>query len=115
MAQARVQPVPKDILIFGDSNISRYLHRSGHQYSESAEVVTSRNLEEFIASADRLKVEDSDFKTVVFAMMTNIVISAGSTANCLTSRIRAIEDCLEPLVRSFRYLPSIRIFSLDIY
>ena len=94
------QVISKDVLIVGDSNIRRYLYRSGGAYSQACDCGLARNLTEF---GDTLKLIESDkYRIVIFAMMTNIVIDAGSAGHDHSSRYDAIEECLSPLLENLR-------------
>jgi hypothetical protein len=64
----------------------------------------ARNLTEF-GSALKM-VESKNYRIVVFAMMTNIVIDAGSAGNDHSTRLDAIEECLSPLMENLRYFTS---------
>jgi len=93
----------KQILFLGGSNVRQNLAHAGRLYFQLSEVGLSRNLKEFREAA---KMIDPDhYKIVIFAMMTNIVIAAGNTALDYDSRLSAIDDCLEPLIREIRYVP----------
>jgi hypothetical protein len=90
----------KDVLIFGDSNVRRNLTRAGRSYSQSAVFRSARSLTEF---SEAVKVIETDtYKIVIFAMLTNIVVDAGSSAKDHLARIQAITDCLEPLFKDLR-------------
>ncbi len=94
------QVMSKDVLIIGDSNIRRYLYRSGGAYSQACHCGLARNLTEF---GDTLSLLESDgYKIVIFAMMTNIVIDAGSSGNDLHSRLELIGECVSPLLENLR-------------
>jgi hypothetical protein len=89
----------KELLIIGDSNVERNLLHTGRLYCEYAESVPARNLSE-LGKAVGL-IQPSKHKAVVFAMMTNIVIHAGSSIATLdpSTRLIAIEACLKSLFR----------------
>ncbi len=52
-------------------------------------------------------VESTNYRVVVFAMLTNIVIDAGSAGNDHSTRMDVIEECLSPLLENLRYSPFI--------
>jgi len=94
------QVVARDLLILSDSNIRRYLYRAGGAYSQTCDCGMARSLTEFGSS---LKMVDStNYRIVVFAMLTNIVIDAGSSGNDHFTRMNAIEECLSPLLENLR-------------
>jgi hypothetical protein len=94
------QVISKDVLIVGDSNIRRYLYRSGGAYSQACDCGLARNLTEF---GDTLKLIESDkYRIVIFAMMTNIVIDAGSAGHDQSSRMELIGECISPLLENLR-------------
>jgi hypothetical protein len=83
------QVLSRDILILGDSNIRRYLYRSGGAYAQTCDFGMARSLTEFGTSLKM--VESPNYRIMVFAMLTNIVIDAGSTGNDHFSRMEAID------------------------
>jgi hypothetical protein len=91
----------RDILIIGDSNVRRNLARSGRHYSQSADIGSARNLSEF-AEAVKL-IQPDKYRIVVFAMLTNIVVDAGSPVLDPSARVQAISDSLGPLFQDIRY------------
>ena len=94
------QVLSKDTLIIGNSNIRRYLYRSGGAYSQTCQCGLARNLTEF---GETLSLLDSDnFRVVIFAMMTNIVIDAGSSGHDQSSRLELIGECTNPLLENIR-------------
>ncbi len=94
------QVIARDVLILGDSNIRRYLYRSGGAYAQTCDCGMARSLTEF---GNNLKmVESTNYRIVVFAMLTNIVIDAGSTGNDHFSRMEAIDECVSPLLENLR-------------
>jgi hypothetical protein len=66
----------KELLIIGDSNIERNILHTGRLYCELAESVPARNLEELSRAVDQ--IQPNRHKVVVFAMLTNLVISTGN-------------------------------------
>jgi hypothetical protein len=95
------QVLARDLLILGDSNIRRYLYRAGGAYSQTCDCGMARSLTEF---GSALKMVDStNYRIMVFAMLTNIVIDAGSSGNDHFTRMNAIEECLSPLLENLRY------------
>jgi hypothetical protein len=97
---ARQLLAAKELLIFGDSNVERNLSGTGRLYCSQVESVPARNLTEFHQALSQL--QPNKYRIVVFAMMTNIVISAGNSvsANDTYSRIKTIEACVKKLIRS---------------
>jgi len=92
----------RNLLILGDSNIRRYLYRAGGAYSLTCDCGLARNMTEF---GNSLKmVESTNYRIIVFAMLTNILIDAGSTGTDHTTRMDAIEECLNPLIENLRYI-----------
>jgi len=89
----------KELLIIGDSNVERNLLHTGRLYCQYAESVPARNLSE-LGTAVSL-IQPSKHRAVVFAMMTNIVINAGSSISTLdpSARLIAVEACLKSLFR----------------
>jgi hypothetical protein len=99
------QVLARDLLILGDSNIRRYLYRAGGAYSQTCDCGMARNMTEFGSTIKM--VESTNYRIVVFAMLTNIVIDAGSAGNDHSTRMDAIEECLSPLLENLRYSPFI--------
>jgi len=94
------QHVARDVLILGDSNVRRYLGRCGGAYTQACDCGLARNMSEF-GSSLRM-VEANNYRIVIFAMMTNVVIDAGSEGQDHHSRIHAVDECLSPLVENLR-------------
>ncbi len=97
----------RNLLVLGDSNVRRYLYRAGGAYSEACDCGIVRNLSEFGTSLKM--VDNSHYNIIIFAMLTNIVIDAGSEGTDHASRLNAIEECLSPLLENFRYLLSLNL------
>ncbi len=66
------QHVARDVLILGDSNVCRYLGQCGGAYTQACDCGLARNMSEF-GSSLRM-VEANNYRIVIFAMMTNVVI-----------------------------------------
>ncbi len=90
----------RNLLILGDSNVRRYLYRSGGTYSQTCDCGVVRNMTEF-GNTLRM-VEATNYRIIIFAMMTNIIIDAGSVGHDHTTRLNAIEECLSPLLENLR-------------
>jgi hypothetical protein len=89
----------KEVLLIGDSNVERNILHTGRLYGQFADSVPARNLDEFASVLGR--VQPDKYKTVVFAMFTNIVVSAGSTtAQDVPSRLSAVGACLKTLIQT---------------
>jgi hypothetical protein len=96
---SRQLQVSKELLIFGDSNIERNIRDTGHFYSQYTDSIPARNVTEFANALQKAQIDK--YKTVVFAMFTNIVVGAGSaTTQDLSSRLRAVGDCLKPIFQN---------------
>jgi hypothetical protein len=90
----------RNLLILGDSNIRRYLYHSGGAYTQTCDCGMARNMTEF---GENLKmVESKNYRIVIFAMLTNIVIDAGSVGHDHSTRMDAIEECVSPLLENLR-------------
>jgi hypothetical protein len=94
------QTLVRNLLLIGDSNIRRYLYRSGGAYSQTCDVGVARNMTEFGTTLKM--VESKNYRIIVFAMLTNIVIDAGSAGHDHSTRYDAIEECLSPLLENLR-------------
>jgi hypothetical protein len=104
------QVCARSLLVLGDSNVRRYLYRAGGAYSETCDCGIVRNLSEFGTSLKM--VENTQYTTIIFAMLTNIVIDAGSEGTDQASRLNAIEECLSPLLENFRCLFKLSIYAI---
>jgi hypothetical protein len=94
------QLVAKDVLLIGDSNVRRYLFRSGLHYAQSGEIGVARNQSEF---NEALKLIQPDkYRIVVFAMLTNLVIDAGESGHDHSTRLSAIDEYLGGLLQTLR-------------
>jgi hypothetical protein len=95
------QLITKEILIVGDSNVQRHLVHSGKYYFQQSDCKVARNLEEFATAITSISAEK--YKMVIFAMLTNIVVTAGNTSpGPLASRLISIEACLKSLIETIR-------------
>ena len=94
------QLLAKDLLILGDSNVKRYLYRAGGAYSQACDCGLARNMTEFGNTLNLL--EAKDYRIVIFAMMTNIVIDARSGGHYQASRLELIGKCTSPLLENLR-------------
>jgi hypothetical protein len=91
----------KEISIFGDSNVRRNLRA----YSQPCDFGLDRTQKEF---KDSLKLLEPDkYRNVIFAMMTNFIVSAGDLAPSPATRLPAIETCIRSLVTKIRYSPRV--------
>jgi hypothetical protein len=97
----------RNLLVLGDSNVRRYLYRAGGAYSEACDCGVVRNLSEFWTSLKM--VDNTQYNIIIFAMLTNIVIDAGSEGTDHAPRLNAIEECLSPLLENFRYPLSLNL------
>ena len=96
------QVVERDVLILGDSNVRCYLGRCGGAYTQACDCGLARNMSEF---GNHLKMVDAtNYRIVIFAMMTNILIDAGSEGHDHQSRIHAMDECLSPLIENLRFV-----------
>jgi hypothetical protein len=96
---SRQLQVSKELLIFGDSNVERNIPHAGLFYRQYTETIAARNITEFNNALGRVKPDK--YKSVVFAMFTNIVVNAGGTlAQDLTSRLTSVEACLRTVIRT---------------
>jgi hypothetical protein len=91
----------RSLLVLGDSNVRRYLYRAGGAYSETCDCGVVRNLSEFGSSLKM--IENHKYRIIIFSMLTNILIDAGSEGTDHASRMNAIEECLSPLLENLRY------------
>jgi len=85
---------PREYLIVGDSNVRRFYNKIGLQ-SNRIEFAEARNGDELEAS---LRVVSSAFKYVVFACLTNLIISAGETGGNQSERLQAVEEMLNTFI-----------------
>jgi hypothetical protein len=90
----------KELLIIGDSNVERNLIHTGRLYCLQSESLPARNLAEFHQVLSQL--QPNKYKIVIFAMLTNIIISAGNSVsvNQTAARLLTIEACVKKLIRS---------------
>lgn len=84
----------KDLLIIGDSNVTRNYTRLGYQ-AQSVSVVQARNRAEVLEGLNSIK---NTFKIVVFACLTNLIISSGEEGSSAPERLTAIAECLNGLL-----------------
>jgi hypothetical protein len=97
---SRQAQISKDLLLIGDSNVERNLLHTGRLYCQQSESVLARNISELNEALKNLP--QNKYKIIIFAMLTNIVITAGNTApaNTAEARLLVIEACLKDLIRT---------------
>jgi hypothetical protein len=87
----------KELLIIGDSNVERNILHTGRLYCQLAESVPARSITELNNAVNQIRPDKH--KVVVFAMLTNLVVSAGSSVATLdpSAHLIAVEACLKSL------------------
>jgi hypothetical protein len=96
---ARQLQAKKEILIFGDSNVERNILHTGRLYCQYAKSIPARNLSKFSVALSSL--QPNKYKLVIFAMLTNIIVATGNSANTMDQeiRVKAVEAGLKALIR----------------
>jgi hypothetical protein len=94
---ARQLQANKELLIIGDSNVERNILHTGRLYCQLAESLPTRNLTELSTAVNH--IQPTKHKVVVFAMLTNIIISAGNSVATLdnSAHLIAVEASLKNL------------------
>jgi hypothetical protein len=87
----------KELLIIGDSNVERNILHTGRLYCQLAESLPTRNFTELSTAVNH--IQPTKHKVVVFAMLTNLIISAGNSVATLdnSARLIAVEASLKNL------------------
>jgi len=85
----------KDFLIIGDSNVTRNYTRLGYQV-QSLAVVPARNLSE-VTQALKESIK-STYKIIVFACLTNLIISCADAGSSTAERLSAISDLFNSII-----------------
>ena len=88
----------REMLIIGDSNVRRFYPRLGSQ-TKSLDFVQARSMEELTTALGSVA---QTFKIIVFACLTNLIVSAGEEAANPTDRLTALEDLFNELAQMFR-------------
>lgn len=91
----------KDFLIIGDSNVTRHYTRLGYQV-QNVSVVSARNDQE-VNQALRDAI-NSSYKIVVFAFLTNLIISSGESGSTNPDRLSAITDLFNNIIPLIWYV-----------
>jgi hypothetical protein len=94
---ARQLQANKELLLIGDSNVERNILHTGRLYCQLAESLPARNISELSSAVGQ--IQPSKHKAVVFAMLTNIIVSSGNSVATLdpSARLIAVETCLKNL------------------
>ena len=87
----------REILIIGDSNVRRFYNKLGRQVKMLA-FVQARDLEE---ATTAMQSVTSDYKFVVFAFITNLIINAGEEGQNSVDRTSAISEMFDNLLTLF--------------
>jgi len=90
----------KDLLIIGDSNVTRHYARLGYQV-QNVTVVQARNLSEI---TEALKAINSSFKIIVFACLTNLLVASGEAGASSAERLAAVSDQLNVFIPMLRFV-----------
>ncbi len=99
LRMARQLQANKELLIIGNSNIERNILHTGRLYCQLAESVPARNLQELSNAVSQ--IQPNKHKVVVFAMLTNLIVSAGNSISTIdpSPRLIAVESCLKALFK----------------
>jgi hypothetical protein len=94
---ARQLQANKELLLIGDSNVERNILHTGRLYCQLADSIPARNITELSNTVNQ--IQHSKHKVVVFAMLTNLIVSAGNSVATLdpSARLMAVEACLKNL------------------
>jgi len=90
----------KDFLLIGDSNVTRNYTRLGYQ-AQNVTVVSAKNQSE-VEQAVKEAIKAS-YKIIVFACLTNIIISSGESGSNDADRLTSISDVLNTFIMLLRY------------
>jgi hypothetical protein len=90
----------RDVLLIGDSNVRRHLFRAGRHYAQSSDYLVARNTVELEEALKKIKPDQ--YRVVVFAMLTNLVVEAGSAGTDTDSRMVAISEYLGSLLQELK-------------
>jgi len=84
----------KDFLIIGDSNVQRFYTRMGLT-AQSLDFIRACNVEEVKKSFDSIR---NTYKFIVFAFLTNLIVTAGEDGAGPTERLSAIESLFNEIL-----------------
>ena len=85
----------RDYLIIGDSNVRRFYNKLGLQ-SNSISFAQARSYEEAVSSLVSVNVS---YKFVIFAFITNLIVTAGDDCQSSIDRSTAIEELFGSLLQ----------------
>ena len=88
----------REYLIIGDSNVRRFYHKLGLQ-SHNLTFVQARSFEEVGAAMSAI---GPTYKFVVFAFITNLIVTAGEECADHVDRSNAIEELFTSLLQVVR-------------
>jgi len=94
----------KDFLLIGDSNVTRNYTRLGYQVA-NVTVVSAKNMTE-VKQAVSEAINES-FKLIVFACITNLIVSAGEGGVSTQEKLNSINEVINTFVVLIRYHPSL--------
>lgn len=89
----------KQLLLMADSNVRRWLPRLGDPYHQVMDYTPVHNLDELPSSIAKI---NSSYKMVVFAGLTNIIVSAGSASRSRHERLEAISKAIGGVFETLR-------------
>ena len=84
----------REVLILGDSNVRRFYNKLGRQV-KTLDFVQARDLDEVTTG---LQSVNSSYRIVVFAFVTNLIISAGEAGQHPSDRLNAITELFNSLL-----------------
>ena len=85
----------RDYLIIGDSNVRRFYSKLGLQ-SHNLNFVQARSFEE---ATTALTAVQPSYKFIIFAFITNLIVTAGDDCSSPIDRLSSIEDLFNNLLR----------------
>lgn len=91
----------KILLLIGDSNVGRWHLRLGEPYMPVMDFAPAHNSEELANALQQIR---PTYQMVVFASLTNIIVSTGSEATGgRIARLEAIETVIKNTLLMLRY------------
>lgn len=89
----------KDFLVLGDSNVGRYYTKIGLHQAQSLDFIQARNKEEVSSALTKIT---RNYKFVVMAFWSNLIVSAGENASNDIDRMSEIDESFNQIIPIIR-------------
>ena len=90
----------KDFLVLGDSNVGRYYTKIGLHQAQGLDFIHARNTEEVSNALSKI---NRNYKFVVMAFWSNLVVAAGDRGSNDVDRMSEIDETFNQIIPLVRF------------